>query len=75
LSNQLLHFAAVMTSLLQFPLPFTPSIFVRLIVRVPLAEVSACLDLCSSFSLLKPLEIAEFKETVNHSYWQIKKLP
>ena len=35
----------------------------------------ACLDLCSSFSLLKPLEIAEFKETVNHSYWQIKKLP
>jgi len=40
-----------------------------------IAEVSACLDLCFSFSLLKPLEIREFKETLNHSYWQIKKLP
>jgi len=40
-----------------------------------LAEVSACLDLCASFSLLKPLEIAEFKEAIAHSYSQIRKLP
>lgn len=40
-----------------------------------LAEVSACLDLCASFSLLKPLEIAEFKEAVLHSYSEIRLLP
>ena len=40
-----------------------------------LAEVSACLDLCASFSLFKPLEIAEFKESIAHSYAEIRLLP